>query len=138
LTRLSENLPILFPIHPRTRGRLSSLGIDLSGHIDLHLLDPLGYLEFLALQRDAHAVITDSGGIQEETTYLGVPCLTLRPNTERPVTVTIGTNQLLGSDLPRLEREVDAILAGKGKRGAIPELWDGHASERIATILVGG
>jgi len=138
LVDLSTRLPILFPIHPRTRARASALGIDFGHHEHLHLLEPLGYLEFLALQRDARVVITDSGGIQEETTYLGVPCLTLRPNTERPVTITIGTNQLIGSDLDHLRREVDAILAGKAKQGAIPELWDGRAAERIAAILVDG
>jgi UDP-N-acetylglucosamine 2-epimerase (non-hydrolysing) len=94
-------------------------------------------VEFLALQKRATAVITDSGGIQEETTYLQVPCLTLRSNTERPVTVTTGTNTLVGQDSSKLGDELSAILAGKGKRGTIPPLWDGHAAERIADVLQG-
>jgi len=95
----------------------------------------LPYIEFLALQRRATVVITDSGGIQEETTYLGVPCLTLRSNTERPVTVTAGTNTLIGSDNRKLFSELTKILEGKAKSGTIPPLWDGHAGERIAEIL---
>jgi UDP-N-acetylglucosamine 2-epimerase (non-hydrolysing) len=95
----------------------------------------LPYIEFLALQRRATVVITDSGGIQEETTYLGVPCLTLRSNTERPVTVTAGTNTLIGSDNRKLHSELSRILEGQAKSGTIPPLWDGHAGERIAEIL---
>jgi UDP-N-acetylglucosamine 2-epimerase (non-hydrolysing) len=99
------------------------------------LLEPLPYVEFLALQRSATVVITDSGGIQEETTYLGVPCLTLRSNTERPVTVSAGTNVLVGQDSHKLRAELSKILDGKGKKGTIPPLWDGHAGDRIAEIL---
>jgi UDP-N-acetylglucosamine 2-epimerase (non-hydrolysing) len=101
----------------------------------LHLLEPLPYIEFLALQRRATVVITDSGGIQEETTYLGVPCLTLRNNTERPVTVNLGTNVLVGQNRDKLRCELTNILEGKAKSGVIPPLWDGHAGERIAEIL---
>ena len=101
----------------------------------LRLTDPVGYLEFLGLQRNASFVITDSGGIQEETTFLGVPCLTVRENTERPVTVSIGSNLLVGRDMERLKKEAAAILAGQAKRGGIPPLWDGKAGERIAGIL---
>lgn len=137
LENVSKRLPILFPIHPRTRARLGQFGIDPTQHKNITLLDPLGYLQFLALQRDATVVVTDSGGIQEETTYMGVPCLTLRPNTERPVTVTEGTNLLLGSDFARLQQEVDTILDGGWKQGKIPDLWDGKASERIAELMVG-
>jgi UDP-N-acetylglucosamine 2-epimerase (non-hydrolysing) len=102
---------------------------------NLHLLKPLPYIEFLALQRRAMVVITDSGGIQEETTYLGVPCLTLRNNTERPVTVELGTNVLVGQNMDKLRCELTNVLEGKAKLGTIPPLWDGHAGERIAEIL---
>ncbi len=102
----------------------------------LQLLEPLPYLEFLALQRRATVVITDSGGIQEETTYLGVPCLTIRENTERPVTVKMGTNIVVGRNMDRLHSELDSITHGRGKHGQIPPLWDGHAGERIAELLI--
>jgi len=102
---------------------------------DLHLLEPFGYLDFLSLERHTAVIITDSGGIQEETTFLGVPCLTLRENTERPVTVEIGSNVLVGKDHTRLVREVDAILDGRVRRGQSPPLWDGHAAERIASMF---
>jgi UDP-N-acetylglucosamine 2-epimerase (non-hydrolysing) len=99
------------------------------------LIDPLSYLDFLTLQRHARLVITDSGGVQEETTYLGVPCLTMRPNTERPVTVELGTNILVGADGARLKAEVSRILAGESKPGTVPPLWDGNAGERIAAVI---
>ena len=101
----------------------------------LWITEPLGYLEFLALQSKARFVITDSGGIQEETTYLGVPCLTVRDNTERPVTITMGTNVLVGREMERLLDEVDQILSGKSKSAQVPPLWDGHAAERIADVI---
>jgi UDP-N-acetylglucosamine 2-epimerase (non-hydrolysing) len=128
----SEGLDIIFPVHPRTRQRILEFGISIH---KLHLLDPIPYIEFLALQSRAVVVITDSGGIQEETTYLGVPCLTLRANTERPITVTIGTNILVGEDKEKLIAELRNILKGNAKKGAIPPLWDGHAGDRIADIL---
>ena len=128
----SEQLEVVFPVHPRTRARIAQFGISTR---KLHLLEPLPYIEFLALQKRASAVITDSGGIQEETTYLQVPCLTLRSNTERPITVTLGTNTLVGQDSEKLARELALILDGKAKRGSIPPLWDGHAGERIADVL---
>ena len=103
----------------------------------LRLLDPLPYLEFLALQQRAGVVITDSGGIQEETTFLGVPCLTVRENTERPITITVGTNCLVGRDLDNIGRALDQILRGGARPHAVPPLWDGCAAERIAEILVG-
>ncbi len=137
LVALSGELRIVFPIHPRTRARLTEWGIDLLASDGLRILDPLGYLEFLALQRDATVVITDSGGIQEETTYLGVPCLTVRENTERPVTVTIGTNRLVGQDMGALRMAVRGILAGTAPVGGVPALWDGHAGERVADALLG-
>jgi UDP-N-acetylglucosamine 2-epimerase (non-hydrolysing) len=136
LDEISRQLPVLFPIHPRTRQRLNECEIEVTLNGQLQLMDPIGYLEFLALQRESCVVITDSGGIQEECTYLGVPCLTLRETTERPVTVTIGTNIVVGRDMTRLHREVGRIVAGKAKQGAIPPLWDGKASERIAALLV--
>jgi UDP-N-acetylglucosamine 2-epimerase (non-hydrolysing) len=132
LLDIGQEIAIVFPVHPRTRERLGNLGIDLRG---FHLLEPVPYLEFLGLQRRAAAVITDSGGVQEETTYLGVPCLTLRENTERPVTVTLGTNVIVGHDMDRLRTELKAAVSGRWKSGQVPPLWDGHAGERIAAII---
>jgi len=133
LLEVNEQVEVLFPVHPRTRQRIQQFDISTE---KLHLVEPLPYIEFLSLQRHAEVVITDSGGIQEETTYLGVPCLTLRNNTERPVTVTVGTNILIGRDMGRLKSELSRILEGKQKKGAIPPLWDGHAGERIAQALL--
>jgi UDP-N-acetylglucosamine 2-epimerase (non-hydrolysing) len=133
LNKLSSSLPVIFPIHPRTRQRISDFKLELAS--TLHLLEPAGYLEFLGLQRDARLVVTDSGGIQEETTYLGIPCLTVRNNTERPVTILDGTNVLVGQDMTRLEEEVATVLAGRSKKGRIPPLWDGKAGERVAQIV---
>ncbi len=135
LEAVSARLRVIFPIHPRTRKRMADLGLQPRNPARLVLLEPIGYLEFLGLQQRATVVITDSGGIQEETTYLGVPCLTLRENTERPVTVDIGTNLLLGHDMARMHEELDAILGGRGKRGKVPPLWDGKAAERIAGVV---
>jgi UDP-N-acetylglucosamine 2-epimerase (non-hydrolysing) len=134
LSEISNELPVLFPVHPRTRERLREAGVN--GHKGtIRLMDPLPYLDFLGLQTRATAVITDSGGIQEETTYLGVPCLTVRENTERPITAEIGTNTVVGRSIRRLREEVQKILRGETKKGTIPPLWDGHAAERIASIL---
>jgi len=137
LSELSNDLAVVFPVHPRTRQRLSELGPGFEGNSRLRLLDPTPYLEFLALQQDAAVVITDSGGIQEETTFLGVPCLTVRENTERPITVSLGTNILIGRDIDRLQREVRRILLKNGteKKVCSVPLWDGHASERIAQVI---
>lgn len=132
LLDVDKQLAVLFPMHPRTRSRIEQFGINTE---KLHPMEPLPYIEFLSLQRQAAVVITDSGGIQEETTYLGVPCLTLRDNTERPITVHLGTNTLIGDDVERLHMEIRKILEGKGKKGSTPPLWDGHASERIAEVL---
>jgi UDP-N-acetylglucosamine 2-epimerase (non-hydrolysing) len=132
LLAVNDQLDVVFPVHPRTRDRIAQFGLSTE---KLHLLEPEPYIEFLALQRRATAVITDSGGIQEETTYLQVPCLTLRRNTERPITVTMGTNTLVGQDSHKLASELTAILEGRGKRGTVPPLWDGHAAERIADVL---
>jgi UDP-N-acetylglucosamine 2-epimerase (non-hydrolysing) len=130
---VSAELGVVFPVHPRTRQRIREFGIATT---HLHLTEPLPYIEFLALQARAAVVITDSGGIQEESTYLGVPCLTLRHNTERPITEELGTNILVGDDMVRLRSELSKILMGNAKRGAIPPLWDGRASERIADVIV--
>src|SRR5437667_8966951 len=132
LLAISKRLPVVFPVHPRTQQAIATLDVDASA---LHLLKPLPYIEFLALERRAVAVITDSGGVQEETTYLRVPCITLRDNTERPITVSLGTNVLIGHDGEKLQSEMCNILHGKAKKGTIPPLWDGHAGERIAEIL---
>ncbi|HXY48728.1 MAG TPA: UDP-N-acetylglucosamine 2-epimerase (non-hydrolyzing) [Terriglobales bacterium] len=132
LAEIGRDVAVVFPVHPRTRQRLGQLGIDLR---IFHLLEPLPYLEFLALQRRASAVITDSGGIQEETTYLGIPCITLRENTERPITVALGTNVVVGRDMTRLRDHLNRAVSGQWKRGRVPPLWDGHAGRRIANIL---
>ena len=136
LERVNRELPFIFPVHPRTRQKISELGITSNGNGHIRLLEPLPYLEFLALQKHAAMVITDSGGIQEETTFLGVPCLTVRENTERPVTVSMGSNLLVGKDVRRLAKEISLALERPGKQGEIPPLWDGHAAERIARIIV--
>ena len=136
LQRVSHDLPVIFPIHPRTRQRLQEAGVGLNGDSRLTFVDPKPYLEFLGLQTRAAVVITDSGGIQEETTYLGIPCLTVRENTERPITVSSGTNLLVGRSVEAVERELQNVIAGRKKQGSIPPLWDGHAAERIADILM--
>jgi UDP-N-acetylglucosamine 2-epimerase (non-hydrolysing) len=136
LNEIASEIEVVFPVHPRTRQMMRELTPgEMSSN--LRLVDPIGYVEFLGLQRDAAIVITDSGGIQEETTFLGVPCLTIRENTERPVTVSIGTNMLVGRDMDLLKAEARKILSGKGKTGRIPPLWDGKAGDRIADVLVG-
>jgi UDP-N-acetylglucosamine 2-epimerase (non-hydrolysing) len=136
LSEVARSLPVLFPIHPRTRARLEAEPQLRAKCAGIKLVDPLGYLDFLALTAEARLVMTDSGGIQEETTALGVPCLTLRENTERPVTVSVGTNQLVGTDPARVIPAAREVLEGRGKKGSIPELWDGHAAERVADVLV--
>jgi UDP-N-acetylglucosamine 2-epimerase (non-hydrolysing) len=133
---IQRDVPIVFPIHPRTRKNLSALGLGerCAGLGNLKLLEPLGYLDFLKLMDNARLVLTDSGGIQEETTILGVPCLTVRENTERPVTVEQGTNQVVGTDPQRILAGYERIRAG-GITGRVPELWDGQAATRIVDIL---
>ena len=134
LLQVNRDLAVVFPAHPRTRKRIADFGLNAG---QLRVLDPLPYVDFLGLQSRATVVITDSGGIQEETTYLGVPCLTVRENTERPITVSMGTNVLVGRDPDKLRRELSRVLSGKAKQGTVPPLWDGRAGERIADILVG-
>jgi UDP-N-acetylglucosamine 2-epimerase (non-hydrolysing) len=133
---LGERIPVVFPVHPRTRanlGRFALTGIVSASRVAM--LPPLGYLEMLGLMKGATMVLTDSGGIQEETTGLGIPCITLRENTERPITVAEGTNTVAGKDPLRVLAAADEILRTGGKKGKIPELWDGHASDRIAAAL---
>ena len=135
LNEIAARIDIIFPVHPRTRQMLQESGEkEFSGRF--HFIDPVGYVEFLGLQRNATLVITDSGGIQEETTYLGIPCITVRENTERPVTVSMGSNVLAGRDAGRLKLEANAILNGKMKDCETPPLWDGKAGERIADVIV--
>jgi UDP-N-acetylglucosamine 2-epimerase (non-hydrolysing) len=136
LQTISQRIVVVFPMHPRTRQRVASFGFEnlLDGNI--RVTKPLSYLEFLGLQAKASIVITDSGGVQEETTYLHVPCLTVRENTERPITTTLGTNVLVGRDMAQLRKEAARILRGGVPHGEIPPLWDGRAGIRIAEELV--
>jgi UDP-N-acetylglucosamine 2-epimerase (non-hydrolysing) len=138
LRDISERLPLVLALHPRTRANIERFGLhrEVSGQ-RIAVLPPQGYLEMLGLMAGATLVLTDSGGVQEETTALGVPCLTLRENTERPITVEQGTNTLVGRDRGAIERAVAQVLSGEGKRGRVPELWDGRAAERIAAHLAG-
>jgi len=139
LVSSSNGTPLVFPVHPRTRKMLNELGLfdKYSGNGKLlHLCDPLGYLEFNYLVENTRAVITDSGGITEEATVMGVPCMTLRDNTERPETITIGTNELLGTDPKAIRPAMEKLLGGNWKQGSIPELWDGKTAERIVDILL--
>jgi UDP-N-acetylglucosamine 2-epimerase (non-hydrolysing) len=132
---IADEVPVIFPVHPRTQRRLTETGLT-NCHPQLRMIQPLGYLDFLCLLTKASLVLTDSGGIQEETTALGIPCLTLRENTERPVTISIGTNILVGTDPHKIRSAARDILAGKSKIGRIPPLWDGKAAERIVKILL--
>jgi len=134
IDQIAAQIPVIFPVHPRTRQHLTQAGIET--HPQLKLIPPLGYLDFLCLLSKATLVLSDSGGIQEETTALGVPCLTLRENTERPITISEGTNLLIGTDPAKILAAAQQILAGKGKPGRIPPFWDGHAAERIVEILL--
>ena len=135
-----HGLPVIFPIHPRTAKQLGLMNEGVSELVserwaNLHIVEPMGYLEFNYLVERAKAVVTDSGGITEETTVMGVPCLTLRDNTERPETCTIGTNELIGTNPAAIKPALDKLFAGEWKQGGIPELWDGHAAERIISVL---
>lgn len=143
LGEIAGRLPVFFPVHPRTRGRIKEFGpgdifrpFEAAARAGVRTMEPLGALEFLALMRGARFVLTDSGGIQEETTFLGIPCITLRENTERPVTVEIGTNVIVGTDAVKIREAANEIIEGRFKKGGVPELWDGRAAERIARVLV--
>lgn len=131
---VAAEVPVIFPVHPRTSQRIAQAGGH--PHPQLRMIPPVGYLDFVCLMSKATLVLTDSGGIQEETTALGVPCLTLRENTERPVTISDGTNLLVGTDPARIIAAARDVLAGKGKAGKIPPLWDGHAARRIVEVLL--
>jgi len=136
LRELAQQLPLVFALHPRTRANIERFGLGpLIDNPQLILLPPQGYLEMLGLMAGARIVLTDSGGLQEETTALGIPCLTMRDNTERPITVEQGTNTMVGRNTSAIRQQADEILAGRGKQGRLPELWDGHAAERIAADL---
>ena len=127
-----KDLPVIFPIHPRTATVFSEFGINAK---NLHIVDPMGYMEFNYLVEHAKAVITDSGGITEETTVMGVPCITLRDNTERPETVSLGTNELIGTNPVSIKPALENLFSGNWKKGEIPELWDGNASVRIVEAI---
>ena len=133
LEKGSHELPIIFPVHPRTRNNLEKFGIRLN---QVKTVEPLGYLEFNYLVQHSKGVVTDSGGITEETTVMGVPCMTLRSSTERPETCTMGTNELLGTDPAALEKALALLFSGEWKKGAIPPLWDGKTAERIVEVLL--
>ena len=134
---IQEKTPLVFPVHPRTLARIGSFGLRsrLDAMKNLTLVEPLGYLDMLQLNRHAFFALTDSGGLQEETTVLGVPCVTLRENTERPVTIEVGTSELVGNDPMKIRNAVDRILAGTWKKGGLPEGWDGRASQRIVAVM---
>ncbi|MDR4988144.1 MAG: UDP-N-acetylglucosamine 2-epimerase (non-hydrolyzing) [Bacteroidales bacterium] len=136
LGNIARERKLVFPIHPRTRKNIEKYGLDKKMPKELLITEPLGYIEFLSLMRYAELVITDSGGIQEETTYMGVQCITVRKNTERPVTIDVGTNHLVGTIMEKVEKTALDILGGVTKPGRIPELWDGKAARRIAEIIV--
>lgn len=136
LNRIADNKKIIFPIHPRTKNNLQKFHLTNMVSDKILLTEPLGYIEFVSLIKNSLMIVTDSGGIQEESTYLQVPCITVRNNTERPVTVTVGTNRLIGTDTSKVELAVEEVLNGKIKKGHIPELWDGQAAERICKIVI--
>jgi UDP-N-acetylglucosamine 2-epimerase (non-hydrolysing) len=137
LRLLARYFPVVLPLHPRTRDSFARFGLldPLAATPDVYLVEPMGYFDFIGLVETCSVVVTDSGGIQEETTYLGVPCLTMRENSERPSTITLGTNLLVGADLERLGAELENLAAGKFKRGCVPPLWDGRAAVRIVADL---
>jgi UDP-N-acetylglucosamine 2-epimerase (non-hydrolysing) len=137
MNELAAKLKLVFPVHPRTMKNIEASGLAKHLNPNLLLTEPAGYIDFLTLIKNAGLIITDSGGIQEESTYLGVQCITVRENTERPVTVKLGTNQLIGTDLQKVKAAALEIINGKKKEGSVPPLWDGHTAERIADLLMG-
>lgn len=136
LQEISKSIPVIFPVHPRTKKMIAENELNIINNVNFHLIEPLGYLDFLGLMKNAATVITDSGGIQEETTYLNIPCITIRENTERPITVSLGTNQLIGKDYYKIQNLVNNAVNRKKRSNTIPPLWDGKASERIAETLI--
>ena len=135
LNKYAKGRKVIFPVHPRTRSNIKNFRLENEVSPDLILTEPIGYIDFLNLVKNARLIVTDSGGIQEESTYLGVPCVTLRDNTERPVTVTKGTNYLAGTDMAKADRIIADVLDGNAKKGVIPELWDGRAAQRICQAV---
>lgn len=137
LDRVQQRMPVVLPLHPRTRARIAAFGLDerLGRMTAVSVIEPVGYVDSLRLQRDAAIVVTDSAGIQEETTVFGVPCLTMRPNTERPVTVEVGTNTIVDLDVDLVERKVAEVVDGNYKEGELPDYWDGKASDRIVDVF---
>jgi UDP-N-acetylglucosamine 2-epimerase (non-hydrolysing) len=133
LLEVARRIPVLFPVHPRTRAQINVFGLNGTG---ITMIDPMGPLEMLYAVRRAELVLTDSGGLQEETTVLGIPCITIRENTERPVTVDIGTNYMVGADPEKIQATAFEILSGRAKKGEIPPLWDGNAAERIVEVFL--
>jgi UDP-N-acetylglucosamine 2-epimerase (non-hydrolysing) len=133
ISEIAQDVPVLFPVHPRTRGKIEAFGLDGAG---VTMIDPVGYLDMLYSVKGAALVLTDSGGLQEETTALGVPCVTIRDNTERPSTVEVGTNYLAGTRPEAILSAAREILSGNGKKGTVPPLWDGRAAERIVDVLL--
>src|SRR5207249_8682166 len=138
LTRLADHVPVLFPVHPRTRARIEDLGLRPPADRGLRLLEPLGYLDMLSLVAKAGLVVTDSGGLQEETSFLGVPCLTVRPNTERPITCTHGTNRLVQAQRDAILAAAERALARRSPARPVIDRWDGKAAERIARVVCDG
>jgi UDP-N-acetylglucosamine 2-epimerase (non-hydrolysing) len=133
IERASKSMPVIFPAHPRTTKNMERFGIQLN---NVKLVEPMGYLEFNYLVQHAKAVITDSGGVTEETTVMNVPCMTIRENTERPETCTMGTNELLGTKPEALEAAMNRVMEGNWKKGSVPPLWDGHTAERIVSAIL--
>jgi UDP-N-acetylglucosamine 2-epimerase (non-hydrolysing) len=136
ISEVSVTKKVIFPVHPRTRNNLEKFNLMRLINHNTVITEPVGYVDFISLVNGASLVLTDSGGVQEETTYLGIPCITLRNTTERPVTVEVGTNYLVGEELPKARKYINQILAGQAKKGRIPDLWDGRAAERIVNVLI--
>ena len=134
---IEKDIPLVFPIHPRTKNTMEKFGLmeKINGMKQMRLLEPQGYLDFLNLMKNSKAALTDSGGIQEETTYLGIPCITMRDNTERPITAELGTNVVAGRNVDYIRKLIGKVIEGEWKEHRLPPLWDGKAANRIVEIL---